>query len=239
MINPLSVLILSPCKDGRVENGREGALVSCAAAHLFANIAYLNDCSNISLARNLMIAGALRSQYEWFVFIDDDIIFTADDFKILMDYPTVKGGPAPAAYDLTMETGAGPTYREIVNSDGVLENHVMISCAEYSKKFDGAPPARLGLGFCKIHRSVFSALDALDSDNKGEALLDSFMQNGDLVTDYFISGCRNHNFLTEDVGFFTLCRMAGIYPRIEQRCNLIHVGKKQYPYQPVNFGTVQ
>jgi glycosyltransferase involved in cell wall biosynthesis len=240
MINPLSVLILTPSKDGKVETTREGSMISIASAHLFGNIAYLNECSNIGMARNLMIAGALHSQYEWFVFLDDDISFVPRDFKILMDYPQTTGGDdVLPPIDLTPEIGYGPTKIGVKNLQGDIEHHVMISCAEYSKKTDSGDVARLGLGFCKIHRSVFSALDALDSENEGEAFLDSFMNQGRLVTDYFITGCRNHNFLTEDVGFFTLCRMAGIYPRIEQRCQLIHTGKKQYHYTPVDMGTVQ
>jgi hypothetical protein len=34
----------------------------------------------------------------------------------------------------------------------------------------------------------------------------------------------------EDHGFFTLCMLAGIIPRIETRTRLIHIGRKAYPY---------
>lgn len=215
MINPLSVLIAIPAYDGKVETGTCGGVMACAAEHLFGNIVFLDGCAGVDLARNLIVHGFLQSSFEWLVFVDADILFTSKDFKLLMGYPLIQGQPEDKFYDDATVFMPG--------------NMPLISCAEYARKLDTAQPARFGLGFCKIHRSVFTKLSELNAGD-GSANLDQFMYQGKLVTNYFLSGCFNHTWMGEDTGFFHLVRMAGITPRIEQRTKLIHVGKKQFPY---------
>ena len=111
----------------------------------------------------------------------------------------------------------------------------LISCAEYSRKTEAHEAVRLGLGFCKIARDVFDKLDALKNED-GSPCIDQYMSNGSLISDYFISGSRQGRWLGEDQGFFILCHMAGILPRIEQRTNLMHVGRKVYPYNAPVIG---
>jgi hypothetical protein len=171
---------------------------------------------------------------EWLVFIDADIGFTPDDFAILMDYPRRDGVITPPLNQELHDAATlaeFPIYRDEVYEKTGSYKMPLIVCAEYARKSEGAPPARLGLGFARIHRSVFAALDALNLES-GEARIDAFMYEGCHIADYFISGCSEHRWLGEDTGFFSLCRMAGIHPRVEQRCNLEHIGKKAWPYLP-------
>ena len=213
MIDPLTVLICTPSHAGKVETSYAGGLASCASAHLFGNMAFLNNNSHVSLARDTMADGFLRSPFEWMVFIDDDIGFTERDFRILMDYPVNDVPPMDDSYASKDEKG-----------------RVLISCAEYSRKDEQNTPARFGLGFTRIHRKVFEALDALTFDN-GEERVRQYRHQGRMLRDYFISGAMTDgNFLGEDTGFFSLVRLAGITPRIEQRTRLIHTGRKQYAY---------
>jgi hypothetical protein len=173
-----------------------------------------------------MVAGFLASQFDQLVFIDADIGFSAQDFKLLMNYPMVKG-----------ETVLPPDHLEFEAAATLDRNgEALISCAEYSRKTEAHEAVRLGLGFCKISREVFVAIDNLKNDD-GSPAIDQYMSNGSLISDYFISGSRQGRWLGEDQGFFILCHMAGIVPRIEQRTNLMHVGRKVYAYNaPVISG---
>lgn len=226
MINPLSVLVATPSIDGKVECSYAGGLASAGAEHLFGNMAFLNSCSHVAHARNQMVAGFLSSQFDQLVFIDADIGFSAQDFKLLMNYPLVKGG----------EPLLPPDQIEF-NAVATLDTHgeALISCAEYSRKTEAHEAVRLGLGFCKIAREVFERIDDLKNDD-GSPAIDQYMSNGSLISDYFISGSRQGRWLGEDQGFFILCHMAGIVPRIEQRTNLMHVGRKVYAYNTPVIG---
>lgn len=68
------------------------------------------------------------------------------------------------------------------------------------------------------------------------------VHNGRLITDFFPTGPIVSRFVPtaqwkgEDHGFFTLCHMAGIIPRIETRTRLIHIGRKGYPYMGPDGG---
>lgn len=226
MINPLSVLVCTPSLDGKVECGYAGGLASAGAEHLFGNMAFLNSCSHVAHARNQMVAGFLQSQFDQMVFIDADIGFSAQDFKYLMNYPQVKGQAAPVPPDQDEFDGAATKD---------ASGEALISCAEYSRKTEAHEAVRLGLGFCKISREVFVALDKLKEED-GRPSIDQYMSNGSLISDYFISGSRQGRWLGEDQGFFILCHMAGIVPRIEQRTNLMHVGRKVYAYNTPVIG---
>jgi hypothetical protein len=226
VIDPKSVLIAIPAFDGRWESVTGAALFEVARAGMASNLAKLDGNSHIALARNMIAHSFLKSPFEWLVFIDADIGFTVDDFAILMDY--AKDAPPPL--DAELEEAA--TLLSLGEKPKLWETPALVSC-EYARKIDNAPPARLGLGFARIHRSVFASLDALTLET-GEARIDSFMYQGQHVSDYFLSGCVEHRYMTEDTGFFSLCRLAGIHPRVEQRTNLVHVGKRVFPYYPQN-----
>ncbi len=219
MIDPLKVLVATPTIDGRVECGHEGALIACASAHLFGSVVFLAGVSHITLARNLMVHGFLRSVYDWLVFIDSDISFSAADFRLLMDYPS---GAAIGAIDVKETNPEGTT----LNAAG----QALIVTAEYSRKVDSLDPARFGLGFTRIHREVFQRLIAA-ADGEGAPRIGQFVNKGEIVHDFFPSGPGFEGvWFGEDTGFFHLCRLCGITPRIEQRTNLLHIGRKVYPY---------
>jgi hypothetical protein len=228
MINPKTVLVATPSHDGKVETGYAGALAACGSAHLFGNMVFLNGCSHVAMARNAIVDGFLRSDYEWLVCIDSDIVFSERDFRLLLDYP-LPDQPAGIEFEgqaAAMDAAATRT------DDGL----VLISCAEYSRKIDNGEPARFGLGFCRVHRSVYEALEVLTAGD-GSARVHQFMHAGKLVSDFHPSGCMTDGqWLGEDTGFFSLVRLAGITPRIEQRTRLIHWGRKSYDYTPGFIG---
>lgn len=73
-------------------------------------------------------------------------------------------------------------------------------------------------------------------DKAGLGRLWQMSWKGRLYYDYFPSGPLISQFVPtaewkgEDHGFFTLCLLAGIIPRIETRTRLMHIGRKGYPY---------
>lgn len=75
-------------------------------------------------------------------------------------------------------------------------------------------------------------------DQAGRPRLWQAMYQGALIHDFFPVGAAlalqipDAQWTGEDHGFFTLCRLAGITPRIEQRTRLTHIGRKGYHYDP-------
>lgn len=237
MIDPRTVLVMVPTYDGRSEWATTQGLCAIFSMGMAGGLAGLPNCTGPALARNVCVNRFLSTPMEWLIFIDADIGFSPDDFAILMDYPRRDGGVTPPINQELHDAATLVELTALVPSPGagtgilvpVKFKTPLIVTAEYARKSEGAPPARLGLGFARIHRSVFAALDALNLES-GEARIDAFMYEGQHVADYFLSGCSEHRWLGEDTGFFSLCRLAGIHPRVEQRCKLEHVGKKSWPY---------
>jgi len=80
------------------------------------------------------------------------------------------------------------------------------------------------------------ALVAGKEDKAGQPRLWQTSWQGRTFYDFFPSGPLISQFVPtgewkgEDHGFFTLCMLAGIVPRIETRTRLVHIGRKGYPY---------
>ena len=224
MIDPLSVLLCIPTYDGMLHVPCVGGLTACASAHLFADQTYVIGVPH-SLARNSLAHTFLKSskKHEWLVFIDADIGFSERDFRMLMNYPP---------YDLADYPNAEGTT---VTDDG----YALIVNAEYAKKKPTYEACRFGLGFTRIHRSVFERLDALSHEH-GAPIIEQYMDRGRLTSHYFIQGVIDAgNWRSEDTGFFLLCRMAGIVPRIEMSTQLYHYGRGCWTYKGPNAAPVE
>jgi hypothetical protein len=79
-------------------------------------------------------------------------------------------------------------------------------------------------------------LTASFTSQAGTPRLWQAQHNGRVFYDYYPSGplISQHvpcgDWKGEDHGFWTLCMLAGLIPRIETRTRLIHIGRKGYPY---------
>lgn len=113
-------------------------------------------------------------------------------------------------------------------------------CAEYLKKTADLSPqvANFGLGFARVHRSVFETLDALTHEDGAPRLMryrSSVEIRGELSMEDFVEyhpigvmpdGSRRN----EDHGFWLMVRLAGIEIRKETRTKLGHTGAYTWWY---------
>lgn len=221
MIDPLSVLIATPTIDGKIECSQGGTLLSIGAAHLVGNIVYVPGNSSISTARDAIANRFYQeSQFEWLVWLDADIEFCENDFRLLMNYPPYDGESPPTAAS--------------VNDKG----EPLIVCAEYARKMDKVDAIHFGLGFCRVHKSVYEKM-AAQEDGEGNRLLDRYMyQDKEWVRYHPELVTMQSQKLNEDHGFFWMARNCGITPCVEQRTRLIHTGRKQFPYTEQHIKTV-
>ena len=291
MIDPRTVCVAIPCYSGRNICELTGAIWTWQG--LFSALSLKPGCSHPSLVRNLIAAQFLDSPFEWLVCVDDDIYPTRQDMELLLqpiDYDATyydhengtPGDPIPTRIEIPLVVDG----QRDLNNKVVAQADVLVN-AEYCYKDDELRPVKFGMGFTRIHRSVFRTLEALkhpdnpqwkyldraaddlqvmadrterNSDQERELLrimqvirenlpdpgggprLWQCMHKGKLCTDFFPSGPILSQFVPtaewkgEDHGFFTLCHIAGIVPRIETRTRLTHVGTKGFHYEGPDTG---
>jgi hypothetical protein len=295
ILDPRTVLMAIPCHDGRNMAELTGFIANSAG--LYAALSTPTECSHVSLVRNLIAGSFLASPFEWFVGIDNDIVPRRSDLELLlqpcdpdMDYaedleaaldgdPRFSKGnvpPRPSRITLPQCTPGRPLDEKTVAAADRLV------VAEYAYKNDTLEPVKFGMGFVRIHRSVFEQLQELKhdggptvevqrhcmqqlkevyernqdcpedraaeltasierllqtaEDKAGQPRLWQVSHKGRIYTDFFPSGPILSQFVPtaewkgEDHGFFTLCHLAGIIPRVETRTRLLHLGRKGYPY---------
>ncbi len=86
---------------------------------------------------------------------------------------------------------------------------------------------------------MFETLNTLTTE-EGVETVDQFFHQGELVREYFpMTTLGDGRRVGEDGGFWTLCRLAGFTPRIEQRTRLVHWGRMAYPYVSPVMGSAQ
>lgn len=276
MIDPRTVLVAVPCYAGTNVTELTGSLIQCNG--LYAAFSGPTECSHVSLARNLIAGSFMASDFEWLVCIDHDHAFTRRDFELLMQPVDMLADQQPTRLMLPQfASGVPVNFNTDVKRPAPAD---LIVCSEYSFKNDTLEPIKLGLGFTRIHRSVFDRLqnlvhdggptievqrhhfealkkmrdefrelndvdyprcmveDLLDTadDKAGQPRLWQVSHKGRMYYDYYPSGPILSQFVPsaewkgEDHGFFTLCMLAGIIPRIETRTRIVHFGRKGYPY---------
>lgn len=236
MLDPRKILIACPCHDGRLMSETAGSIM--AVGGKYASITMPSEISNVSLVRNMIASNFMQSQFEWLFCVDSDIAFSRTDWAYLAeatDQPSVDiDHPEPTREAVPQVIGRDHTNGEFLTAVSAAD---VLVCAEYPYKDDTLIPIKLGMGFVRIHRSVFERLQKLDHDD-GQPRLWQTLHRGVVLYDYFPSGpifgqhVPTAEWKGEDHGFFTLCMLAGIIPRIETRTRLTHIGRKGYHYNP-------
>lgn len=277
MIDPETVALAMPAHDGRMMI--ETCITFILNRHKYLHFTFPAECTGPSLVRSIIAHKFLDlPNAEWLVCVDNDIAATPRDWDYLMEptspVPAQEGEPEPSRTECPMidfPDGGGEPIRSLGGADAIV-------CAEYPYKQTGGGHVKLGMGFVRIHRSVFEALDELnhpdddyvrldkeffdslprgkanphnpDADlvvevpvskfahHKGDPRVQKMFYQGNLISNYFPEGQVISSLIPgqlwkgEDHGFFTLCLLAGITPRIERRTRLTHIGRKGYEYVP-------
>lgn len=105
-----------------------------------------------------------------------------------------------------------------------------IVCAEYARKILGEKPVQFGLGFTRIHRSVFEKIKALMHEDGAERV-NRFMHKGQMMVDYYPNGAiQSGRWIGEDQGFFMWAALTEASIRMETRTKLGHVGRFEFGY---------
>jgi hypothetical protein len=106
----------------------------------------------------------------------------------------------------------------------MLEGQEQIVIAPYARKFFGMAPTGFGMGFCRIHRSVFEKLNDLTEEDGSEAL-GRFFLDGEVATHFFYTGTSSDaRWFGEDTGFWHYCALQSMTQRLERRTQLGHMG---------------
>ena len=111
--------------------------------------------------------------------------------------------------------------------------------AAYAKKDGSGVANKFGLGFARIHKSVYEKLDGLmvNLPEGGEAPgVNYFVWGAQMVYDVHPSFADlTHSWLGEDHGFWKLAQRAGVSIRIESRTRLKHFGRTYFEMQSLYF----
>jgi hypothetical protein len=106
-----------------------------------------------------------------------------------------------------------------------------IVTASYSKKKIGAAPINFGLGFTRVHRSVFQKMNDLQQENGESELIPRFYHDGQVMVAYCTSAPNAESrWVGEDRCFFLNASMVTQKFRNEQRTRLKHIGRFAYHY---------
>lgn len=229
MIDPKKVLVATPSHSGDVCCGYAGGIAEVFASGFAGSISMLQGCADIGSARCQIVDAFKSSPFDWLVFIDGDIQFSAKDFGLLMrnEPDSTFDGESVKYSRVGLEYGQ---LRNATDLESFEWNPELLVTAEYARKTATKEPVRFGLGFARIHKSVFKKLDDL-TDDSGKELVDQFFHQGRLVREYFpMTTLGDGRRVGEDGGFWTLCRLAGLTPRVERRTRLVHWGRYAYHY---------
>ena len=100
----------------------------------------------------------------------------------------------------------------------------------YAKKFLGMEATKYGLGFTRVHRSVFDRIKNLQNDD-GSEMAQRFYMIGEMFVNYHPVGVTGDSrYHGEDRGFFLLASLANVAHRLEDRTRLRHVGPFEFGY---------
>jgi hypothetical protein len=115
----------------------------------------------------------------------------------------------------------------------MMEGDEQVVIAPYARKEMGREPVGFGMGFCRIHRSVFDTLNDWTSE-EGEDVLGRYYQTempSPIATHFFYTGpSPEARWYGEDTGFWHFCARNQITQRLEHRTRLGHIGLHKYGY---------
>lgn len=173
-----------------------------------------SEDSLASRARNVQAAAFLKTDREYLLFWDADILATKQDIDHLCenDHDILCGIYCKKTVSLEPQ----PVFNTLPGTE--------------PKPMGGLEEiARGGTGFMRIHRGVFEALKCpeIEYDNHGE-----------LQWDFFPVGIKNREYLSEDWFFCDNAREKGFKVILDTRIQLLHQGGATFPIDFAAIGLV-
>lgn len=162
--------------------------------------------SLVSRARNNLTHEFLKSDCEYLLQIDSDIIFKHEDIERITSHNVpIVGGAYPIKEKQTRWCLNKFKYNFNIASDLV-------------------PVSETGTGFLLTHRKVFEAISSDDPSRVYRCDMD-----GENKYDYWRVGVRDGRYLSEDWWFCQDAREAGFEILIDTKIVLGHLGQAVYP----------
>lgn len=190
--------------DGNVKANFMYSFLEAMGSHPF-HVIQIAD-SLVTRARNVAAAAFLKTEYEYILFWDADIIVTAQQLNWLMEN------------DDSILCGIYP--KKQVELCPVLNCLPGTTCIETGGLLE---IARGGTGFMRIHREVFEAMKTKENE---------YGNHGEPQWDFFPVGVRNGEYLSEDWYFSDVARELGFKIMCDTRIQLRHEGTAVYPIFP-------
>lgn len=174
MIDPRTVMITIPAYGGRTEAELTGMISTYQG--LYAALSVQPECSHVQLVRNIIADVFMSTNFEWMIGLDADTIATRRDLELLLEPADLQARYASiesfAPQNLPQTPSRVVTALTIDDQDPhsfSYDNKYMgaadlLVASEYSFKNDTLEPCRNGLGFYRVHRTVFERLQALKHD---------------------------------------------------------------------------
>lgn len=212
-IDGVKVAVVIPCYGGTVplEFALALAELTVEVKKYGVNLVIISERGNslVTTARNSLLSRFLDTDYEYIFWIDDDIIFTVNDFLQVLAL-TIARKSVAATYCARQD--APVFFIKPLNNDTI----------EYTE--DGMIPARgCGLGFACQHRSILEPiLEGKDSYEDRDKRV---------IKDVFKTGVFEGKYWGEDMYFFNLLYQSGHPVYIHPTINLKHVGRKDYDHR--------
>jgi hypothetical protein len=203
------VCIGYPCYDGRAETNAMQTIMQALYSKdiCVGAVQYLNGDSLVTRARNKVVHNFLKTDKEYLMFIDSDILFQATDINRLRAHnKTIVGG---------VYFKKKLPYSAVCNRS--IEDHGQLNVMQEA-----------GTGFLMIKRSVFEDIMKMAPEYfyKNESDEDEGR-----YYDFFRVGIVNGRYLSEDYYFCHLARLAGHKIWLDTQLYVKHVGRAEYPFK--------
>lgn len=130
---------------------------------------------------------------------------------------------------VNIDSDVGFTRRDF---EYLMDGDELAVYAPYAKKDGSQTAAEFGLGFARIHRSVFEKMLEHKSED-GTPSINHFYWRSHMCYEFYPSFANAaHHWSGEDHSFWKLVMMVGVTPRKETRCVLRHYGMAAFVLPP-------
>lgn len=202
-MNPKSLFIpILSNGDGKVMVDFMMSFVACLNCVPGVKVSSFSD-SLVPRVRNIAAAAFLKTECEYLLFWDADIISQPRDIQFLLESTE----PLLCGIYTKKQMELAPVFN-------VLKGQEPVPCGGLVEV------ARSGTGFMRIHRSVFEAMKRAEI---------AYFNHGEEQWNFFPVGVVNGEYLSEDWAFCDRARELGFRVMLDSRIQTRHMGLISYP----------